>query len=266
MDGLLTESESRWRQAEQEMSDQLGLGLTTADFERTMGVRMREVAEFWFERQPWDGPSTGEVAKRVVDRVIELTAGAEAFAGVEAAIQHCRDVGLRVAMCSSSDAALIDATPTALGLQNSFDVVHSAEQDPNGKPHLDPYLVTAKQLGVNPARCVAFEDSVNGCISARAAGMQVVAVPDPAFRGSSQFGFCDVVLETLEQLDESLLQRLDHRIPVPSLSRPRFHLAFPVDNLERARWFYGEVLDCAEGRSADVWVDFDLWGHQIVAP
>ena len=44
-----------------------------------------------------------------------------------------------------------------------------------------------------------------------------------------------------------------------------FHLAFPVDDLVAARRFYGEVLGCPEGRSADRWVDFDLRGHQIVA-
>lgn len=47
--------------------------------------------------------------------------------------------------------------------------------------------------------------------------------------------------------------------------RPRFHLAFPVRDLEEARAFYGGVLGCAEGRSSDEWVDFDLYGHQIVA-
>ncbi len=47
--------------------------------------------------------------------------------------------------------------------------------------------------------------------------------------------------------------------------RPRFHFAFPVDDLAGARHFYGEVLGCTEGRSADHWVDFDLYGHQIVA-
>jgi extradiol dioxygenase family protein len=44
-----------------------------------------------------------------------------------------------------------------------------------------------------------------------------------------------------------------------------FHLAFPVDDLAAARRFYGELLGCPEGRSADHWVDFDLRGHQIVA-
>jgi uncharacterized protein len=49
------------------------------------------------------------------------------------------------------------------------------------------------------------------------------------------------------------------------MSLPPFHLAFPVDDLAAARRFYGELLGCAEGRSAGHWVDFDLKGHQIVA-
>ncbi len=47
--------------------------------------------------------------------------------------------------------------------------------------------------------------------------------------------------------------------------RPRFHLAFPVDDLAAARRFYGGLLACPEGRSAPDWIDFDLFGHQIVA-
>lgn len=49
------------------------------------------------------------------------------------------------------------------------------------------------------------------------------------------------------------------------MSQPPFHFAFPVDDLSAARRFYGELLGCPEGRSADHWVDFDLHGHQIVA-
>ena len=51
----------------------------------------------------------------------------------------------------------------------------------------------------------------------------------------------------------------------PMVDVPRFHLAFPVDDLDAARSFYGEVLGCPEGRRDDRWIDFDLYGHQIVA-
>ena len=49
------------------------------------------------------------------------------------------------------------------------------------------------------------------------------------------------------------------------MTMPPFHIAFPVDDLAAARQFYGELLGCPEGRSADHWVDFNLRGHQIVA-
>jgi hypothetical protein len=49
------------------------------------------------------------------------------------------------------------------------------------------------------------------------------------------------------------------------MSLPPFHHAFPVDDLAAARRFYGGLIGCPEGRSADHWVDFDLYGHQIVA-
>lgn len=44
-----------------------------------------------------------------------------------------------------------------------------------------------------------------------------------------------------------------------------FHIAFPVDDLAAARHFYGRILGCPEGRSSEEWIDFDLFGHQIVA-
>jgi extradiol dioxygenase family protein len=56
---------------------------------------------------------------------------------------------------------------------------------------------------------------------------------------------------------------MSQHLPTPNY--PRFHLAFPVTDLSEARRFYGEFLGCAEGRSNDDWVDFDFFGHQIVA-
>ena len=52
---------------------------------------------------------------------------------------------------------------------------------------------------------------------------------------------------------------------LPSTSLRPFHLAFPVHDLAAARAFYGEKLGCPEGRSSDEWIDFDFYGHQIVA-
>lgn len=265
MDGLLTESESRWRIAEREACARLGLPFTDADFDSTMGVRMRDVAQIWFDRHPWDGPSPEAVATEVIDRVIELCADAVPLPGVVEALDVCAAAGLQIGLCSSSDGRMIVAVLDALGLTGCFGVVHSAEDDRHGKPHPEPYLVTADLMGVEPNQCLVFEDSVAGCVAAKAAGMQLVAVPEPGERGSARFGFADVVLDSLLEFGPWTLDAVGEGTAVPSLSRPRFHLAFPVDDLERARTFYREVLGCSEGRSAETWIDFDLYGHQIVA-
>lgn len=264
MDGLLTESESRWRIAEREACAALGLPLTDADFDATMGIRMRQVAQLWFERHPWDGPSPDEVADQVIDRVIELCADAVPLPGVVDTLDACAAADLRIGLCSSSDQRMIVAILNALGLTDRFEVTHSAEDDTHGKPHPEPYLVTADLLSAKPSECLVFEDSVTGCVAAKAAGMKLVAVPEPGARGSARFGFADLVLDSLEDFGSWAIEAIDSGIPVPSLARPRFHLALPVDDLASAREFYGEVLGCPEGRSAETWVDFDLYGHQVV--
>lgn len=265
MDGLLTESESRWRIAEREACERLGLPLTDSDFDATMGIRMREVAALWHVMHPWEGPSPDQVAEQVIDRVIELCAGATPLPGVRDALDVLSEHGVRLGLCSSSDARMITSVVSALGLADRFEVFHSAAEDDHGKPHPEPYLATAELLGVDAADCLVLEDSVTGCLSGKAAGMTVVAVPARQDRGSARFGFVDAVLESLGDLDAHLLSALAGGVSVPTLSRPRFHLAFPVRSLDEARSFYGGVLGCREGRSAATWVDFDLWGHQIVA-
>lgn len=52
---------------------------------------------------------------------------------------------------------------------------------------------------------------------------------------------------------------------MPIMTQHPFHLAFPVHDLEAARAFYGGLLGCPEGRSSPEWIDFDLYGHQVVA-
>jgi extradiol dioxygenase family protein len=197
--------------------------------------------------------------------VIELIGTQGALPGVHEALALGRQRGLKLGLCTSSDTSLMSAVLESLKLTDAFDAVHSAEHDRFGKPHPMPYLRAAEKLGVPPAACIAIEDSVTGAVSARAAQMRVIAVPDETEHGSGRLGFADLTLQSLDQLDGGLLSAVIEGVPTPSISRPRFHRAFPVDDLQRARWFYGEVLGCGEGRSADTWVDFDLFGHQVVA-
>ncbi len=265
MDGVLIESESLWCQAEREASDALGLGFSDTDFAATRGKRIREVTQLWFDARPWDGPEPDDVAQRIIDRVVELVADRPPMDGVREALSLLADRGVRLGLCTSSDRVLIDVVLAALGLEDAFEVVHSAQDDEFGKPHPLPYLRTAELLGIEPQACLVIEDSLSGSISAKSAGMRVVAVPDAAEAGSGRFGFADLTLESLTQLDGATLTALADGQSPPSVSRPRFHRAFPVDDLARARWFYSEVLGALEGRSSDTWVDFNLYGHQIVA-
>ncbi|MDQ8199322.1 HAD family phosphatase [Pelagicoccus enzymogenes] len=63
-------------------------------------------------------------------------------------------------------------------LLKCFDATVTGDQVSNGKPHPEPYLLAAEKLGLSPARCIAFEDSVNGIQSAKSAGMYTVLIPD----------------------------------------------------------------------------------------
>lgn len=64
---------------------------------------------------------------------------------------------------------------------------------------------------------------------------------------------------------ESNSQRIDNQLVEAMPSLPPFHLAFPVRDLEATRDFYTRILECRTGRSSDNWIDFELYGHQIVA-
>ena len=113
-----------------------------------------------------------------------------------------------MAVCSSSPQRLIEASLGGLGLGDRFELVHSAEHEPAGKPHPACYLSTASMLGVAPSDCVAIEDSVNGAIAAAAAGHVVVALPVSELRNDPRFDFCARVLDGHHQLDEQLIGAL----------------------------------------------------------
>lgn len=200
MDGVLVDSEPLWQDAEIEVFAGVGVTLTRELCRQTMGLRIDEAVDHWHRRFGWESPAPADVAASVVRRVSELIAERGApLAGVDVALRRCRAAGLRLALASSSPRPLIDAVLGALGLGDAFEVVHSADDEPYGKPHPGTYLTTAGLLGVAPTACLAIEDSVNGVIAAKAARMTCVAVPvdldDP------RFGIADAVLPSLADLD-----------------------------------------------------------------
>jgi HAD superfamily hydrolase (TIGR01509 family) len=104
-------------------------------------------------------------------------------------------------LASSSNRELIDLALNVSGLARHFRVTVSSEEVEAGKPAADVYLEAARRLEVEPAACAAVEDSHNGIRSAKAAGMRVVAIPNPHFPpGADALALADVVLGSLAEL------------------------------------------------------------------
>jgi HAD superfamily hydrolase (TIGR01509 family) len=209
MDGVLIDSEPFWREAEIETFGRCGLRLTDADCVRTTGMRIQDVARYWFERSPWNGPDPDAVAEDILLGVIRRVGErGSAMPGVGPVIARCRTRGLRLALATSSAVRLIDAVLVRLDLRNSFEVICSAENGMRGKPHPDVYLCAAAKLGLPPGACLAVEDSIAGVEAAKAAGMTCIAVPLPELRDDPRYRAADVVIESLLELDDSLLNGL----------------------------------------------------------
>lgn len=209
MDGLLVDSEPLWHEAEVEILGQLGVPLARSDCRRTKGMVVYDVTRFWHERYPWPAPDTDEVARQVVDRVCALVqAEGRLQPGVEEALERCRRAGLPLALASSSEYRLIEAVLGQFGLADRFDVIHSAQDEPYGKPHPGVFLTAAAKLGVRPERCVAWEDAPAGVLAAKAARMACVAVPEPAERDHPYVAIADAVLGSLEEMDDRCWESL----------------------------------------------------------
>lgn len=86
-----------------------------------------------------------------------------------------------------------------------FDTIVTRDDVTNPKPHPEPYLTAAARLGVDPAHCVAFEDSVSGVRAAHAAGMRTVMVPDLVHPSDEVAALCVAVLETLAHAHDHLV-------------------------------------------------------------
>ena len=181
-----------------------------------MGLRIDDAVRHWWDRHPWEGLAPVEVERAVTARVAELIeAEGEPMPGALEAVALCRRLALPVAVCSGSYAVVIEAALDRLGITDAMSAWHSAEWEPLGKPHPGAYLSTAAKLGVDPTACLAFEDSFNGAIAAKAARMRVVAVPEPDALGSPRWGFCDLVLASLAAFDERRAATPSRACPPP---------------------------------------------------
>lgn len=209
MDGLLIDSEPLWHEAEVYGFGLAGLCLTPEQCLETTGLRVDEVVRVRWAERPWAAPSQDSVAAAIVERVVELVRAEGVLKpGVAEALDFARASGLRIALASSSPYVIIDAVLDAFGLRSAFEVIHSAEEEARGKPEPDVYLTAARKLGVEPAACLALEDSPNGVVAAKAAGMKCIAIPEPVLRNDPRLARADAILASLTEVDAELLGRL----------------------------------------------------------
>ena len=214
LDGVLVDSEPLWHEAELEVFGALGVPLTRAMCLDTTGLRVDAVVRHWFARFPWRDASVERVAHNVVERVAaHIAARAQPMPHVAAALDAVDARGLALGLASSSPRVVIDAAVRRLGIAHRFAAVRSAELLVRGKPDPEVYLLACADLGVPPGRAVAIEDSSSGLRAAHAAGMRVIAVPDPSTRPPDALDLADVVLTHLGELAPALDRLLSEGPP-----------------------------------------------------
>lgn len=178
MDGTLVDSGPYWKQAEREAFATVGIDITDEMALISAAMSTADVTQHWYQHQPWQGRPLAELETAVVERVMALVAErAEPLEGVHETLCALRGAGLKTALASNAPLALCHQTIGKIGIAPYFDAVFSVDHVERGKPAPDIYLHAAQSLGVEPERCLVFEDSVAGVHAGVEAGMTVIAVP-----------------------------------------------------------------------------------------
>lgn len=202
MDGLLINSEPFWQESETKVFTSLGLDVNKKMFEQFMGKRIDEIVEIMYKMMPWDHVSKAKVVEDIVENVIRLVLEQGAcLDGVTETLENLKKASFKIGLASSSKMKIISAVLDKLQLQEYFEVVHSAEFEKYGKPHPQVFISTADMLGTHPSECVVFEDSLNGVISALAAGMKCIAVPEKNAFNLNKFIISNKVLDSLNDFE-----------------------------------------------------------------
>jgi HAD superfamily hydrolase (TIGR01509 family) len=200
LDGVLLDSEQAWDDARKDLVAECG-GTWTATATRDMlGMSSREWPRY--VRDELGVPLApdqinADVVRRVLERYrLELPL----LPGAREAVERLAD-RWPVGLASSSNREVIDEVLDAMGVAERFSATVSSEEVGRGKPAPDVYEEAARRLGAAPARAVAIEDSENGIRSAHAAGMRVLAVPNPHFPPADEaVALADAVLPDLGAL------------------------------------------------------------------
>jgi HAD superfamily hydrolase (TIGR01509 family) len=203
MDGVLVDSEPMHAATTREMLRPLGVTYTDADNARYFGFTDREMLQDLVTRHAIEVP-IDELMRRRSTLVVRSTyENPRAMPGVPGALQVIVSRGYRLALASSSGPEIIAATLDALGVADLFEQVVSGLTVGHGKPAPDIFLATAERLHLAPGACLVVEDSRNGLLAAKAAGMACAVIPCNATRGE-HFAEADYRCSKLPELLEVL--------------------------------------------------------------
>jgi HAD superfamily hydrolase (TIGR01509 family) len=205
MDGVIVDSEQVWDDVREEYTREVGGTYTAAATRDMMGMSSGEWSRYMADELNVPG-TPEEINATIVARMLERYGESPPL--IDGAVDAVRRVGARwpLAIASSSNPELIDVVLRAAGLHELFTATVSSQDVPRGKPAPDVYLEAARRLGVEPARCAAVEDSHNGIRSAKAAGMRVIAVPNPHFPPDDEaLAQADAIVPSVAELTPELL-------------------------------------------------------------
>jgi HAD superfamily hydrolase (TIGR01509 family) len=180
LDGVLVDSEPVWEQVRRRYVAEHGGTWQPDTQSRLMGMSTPEWARY-LSQELGVARAPEQVAADVVEEMARQYAVAVPLIGATVPVIRRLAARWPLGVASSSPVRLIRAALDAADLAGTFRVALSTEQMRRGKPAPDVYLAAAAELGVDPAGCVAVEDSSNGVRSAANAGMRVVAVPHAAY-------------------------------------------------------------------------------------
>jgi HAD superfamily hydrolase (TIGR01509 family) len=205
LDGVLLDSEQVWNEAKEELVRERG-GRWREDAPRTMmGMSSLEWSRYLHEEL-----GVPLAPEAISDEVVRRLEGIyrKRLPLIDGAIEAVRRLAgsAPLGLASSSNREIIDLFLDLSGLGPCFAVTISSEEVERGKPAPDVYLEAVRRLGADPRDSVAVEDSENGIRSAKAAGMRVVAVPNPHYPPDP--GALADADEVVGSLDELTVERV----------------------------------------------------------
>ena len=176
MDGTLVDTEPLWIEVEHEIAARHGATWSHEQAMQLVGNDLLDSGAF-IRREMGLEHSPAEVVEMLLDGVVERVRREVPWRpGARELLGALRAAGLPLALVTMSWRRFVEPVLGELG-EGAFDVVVTGDEVSRGKPHPEPYLAAARALGVDPADCVAIEDSGTGAASAEAAGCSVLVVP-----------------------------------------------------------------------------------------